>query len=51
MNLLGRCIQTLLQMAIFKIAASVTYEPLPGEDWGYIDVREGAHMFWYESKP
>ena len=26
---------------------SVTADTIPDEDWGYVDVRPSAHMFWW----
>ena len=35
-------------LAAGKVASgtSLKYVPLEGEDWGYVEVREGAFMFW-----
>ena len=28
-------------------ARGAPFSTIPDEDWGYVDVRPGAHMFWW----
>ncbi|XP_061568109.1 retinoid-inducible serine carboxypeptidase [Cololabis saira] len=34
-------------LAAFTNKGTPTPTGTPGEDWGYVEVREGAHMFWW----
>ena len=38
-------IASLLSLALLCAAASA--QTLPAEQWGYVDVRTGAHIFWW----
>ena len=31
---------------LLVVCWAIEYIPAEGEDWGYVEVREGAFMFW-----
>jgi serine carboxypeptidase 1 len=38
-------VASLLALLLFQQVAQSSI--IPDEDWGYVDVRSGAHMFWW----
>jgi hypothetical protein len=38
-------------VVVFGLLALIlgAYAAIPDQDWGYVDVRPNAHMFWYDS--
>ena len=38
---------TLSLLALAPMLAAADNGNIPDQDWGYVDVRPGAHMFWW----